>query len=87
MEIAGLTGLEYQNHLKDMAIEKEGNEYVLIKAETDRTYLSVPREIHLATGHGRVTLRTSATLPDAVVWNPWIEKSKVRTCGLWELAL
>jgi len=47
--------------------------------ETDRVYLSTPSKITLHTGLptvGTILLEKSSTLPDAVLWNPWLEKAQ-----------
>jgi len=54
----------------------EVREQVLIDREIDRTYLNAPGELLLKTSYGVVRLRSSSELPDAVVWNPWVEKSQ-----------
>ena len=51
--------------------------------EVDRIYLDAPAVLKIRdasmpeSGYGGTfTIEKSATLPDAVVWNPWVEKSK-----------
>ena len=45
--------------------------------EVDRICLSVPSELRVVDPAGEKSVRMETeNLPDAVVWNPWIEKSK-----------
>jgi len=45
--------------------------------QVDRIYLNTPDMLRIQEGSGReVSIKKSAEWTDAVVWNPWIEKSK-----------
>lgn len=71
--VAGLQGLDYTEHGK---LSSELPETIAVTAETDRIYRNVPRRITLRDGAERVvTIESTPSLPDAVVWNPWIEKA------------
>jgi glucose-6-phosphate 1-epimerase len=74
--VCGLKGLQFQDHLNKFEVETEHRDLVRFECEVDRTYLNAPRELLLNTANGVLRLHTSSELPDAVVWNPWVEKSK-----------
>lgn len=77
IEISGLEGCGYQDNL-DNRRECFGDEKRLkIDREIDRIYSGTPGilEIDDVTGNRRITVSKVGT-PDAVVWNPWIERSK-----------
>ena len=77
-QVIGLEGTEYQNNVRNLAIEKEIRSVVSFEEETDRVYLNVPRELSIVPGssEGKIVLKTMGNIVDAVVWNPWREKSK-----------
>lgn len=74
--VAGLQGLTYQDKLKAGSSFVETRNDISIEEEVDRNYLSVPEIVKFSNGKGQVTIKKSETLPDLVLWNPWIEKSK-----------
>eukprot|EP00898_Chlorokybus_atmophyticus_P004146 jgi/Chlat1/4732/Chrsp30S04771 len=46
-------------------------------AQVDRIYLNAPNTIVIADGGNKRSITiTKSNLPDAVVWNPWIDKAK-----------
>jgi len=57
---------------------EEDRAEVTIASETDRVYLQAPSTVVLKeTGNAQeVNVHKSDTLPDVVVWNPWVEKTK-----------
>jgi glucose-6-phosphate 1-epimerase len=90
-KVTGLRGVKYLDQLdgsKSGLTDKDGlvgwerkteeAEAVTFEREVDRVYLGVPSRgvaiVDAARG-AEVTLATE-NLPDAVVWNPWIDKSK-----------
>lgn len=77
VRVEGLRGTRFQDHLQNMKVEEETRDFVTVAQEVDRTYLQVGRVIRLHDDHQQqvVRLTTSPELADAVVWNPWIEKS------------
>ncbi|KAN0026935.1 hypothetical protein ACTFIU_009611 [Dictyostelium citrinum] len=88
--VLGLEGREYIDKMNNHKITKELNDKVQITNETDRVYLNVVPTQSTGVGKNYQPLqlidngsKTSITLtydyqsmPDVVVWNPWIEKSK-----------
>lgn len=74
-----LTGFEnshYIDTLDDWRDHKQ-NGAIHFSAETDRIYLDLPREVKLHDSGWNRTIHLRATnSTSAVVWNPWIEKSK-----------
>ena len=38
--------------------------------------MSVPRELFIEDREKTIQLKTSSNIPDAVLWNPWIERTK-----------
>lgn len=79
IEDVTLTGLEGVNYLDtlDEWREKSEDHTVAINAETDRIYQNVTQAMTLtdSIAERKLTL-TSQGFKDAVLWNPWIEKSK-----------
>jgi glucose-6-phosphate 1-epimerase len=86
--VMGLQGVKFQDHLNNLAVSVEDRQAVTFDREVDRTYCNVAQATAkgsdaktwevTAKVSGTRTLRlaTSNELPDAVVWNPWIEKSQ-----------
>ncbi|XP_012842738.1 PREDICTED: putative glucose-6-phosphate 1-epimerase [Erythranthe guttata] len=84
IQIGGLDKLEYLDYQNNKNRLTEQNDKIAFRSEVDRVYVDVP-----AGGNNRVinvvdhaerriyTIERSGTsLPDIVVWNPWIEKAK-----------
>jgi len=74
--VAGLQGLTYQDKLQTSSSSVETRSEIIVKEEVDRNYLNVPGVVKFSNGKGQVTIKKSGTLPDLVLWNPWIEKSR-----------
>lgn len=75
VELLGLEGKEYLTIIEDLPRKREGNAPIRFTGETDRIYLDTPgpyrivdkdRVIHIAKEGSR----------SAIVWNPWVAKSK-----------
>jgi glucose-6-phosphate 1-epimerase len=79
--VDGLTGTRYLDSLDGRAEKVDSDPAVAFLGEVDRIYLGVSRELAVRMGASErvVTLTTSDTLGDAVVWNPWIDKAKKMT--------
>ncbi|WP_415901159.1 D-hexose-6-phosphate mutarotase [Neptuniibacter sp. QD29_5] len=74
--IEGLETVEYIDTLEDWQV-KQSNSAIGISAETDRIYPNIPAQVAIKDKQMRRQILMSAdNLPDMVVWNPWIDKSK-----------
>ncbi len=74
--VEGLSGVDYLDQLSAMERKSQSGK-VLFDREVDRIYLDVPAKIWVegsATGK-RIEIESRGS-QSAVVWNPWIEKSK-----------
>jgi len=73
----GLNGLTYLDNLQQGKSESQKNQDVRFEGEVDRVYVQVPRQLLLVDeARSRQISIRSEGFPDAVVWNPWIDKSK-----------
>ncbi|RNA37478.1 glucose-6-phosphate 1-epimerase, partial [Brachionus plicatilis] len=75
VSVENFKGLNYIDKVKNGANEIEKREAITIDQETDRIYASTQNTLFINTGNEILTLDKN-NLPDTVVWNPWIEKSK-----------
>ncbi|WP_415888169.1 D-hexose-6-phosphate mutarotase [Neptuniibacter sp. SY11_33] len=74
--IEGLETVEYIDTLENWQV-KQSNSAIDISAETDRIYPNIPAQVAIKDKQMRRQIVMSAdNLPDMVVWNPWIDKSK-----------
>ncbi len=74
--ISGLDDTHYVDTLDDWH-DYTQNGAIKFTGETDRIYLDTPNEMHLHDNGWNRTIHLRATnSASAVVWNPWIEKSK-----------
>ncbi|MDH4610506.1 D-hexose-6-phosphate mutarotase [Pseudomonas sp. BN102] len=76
VEVEGLDGCRYIETLEDWQQRKQqGN--IRFSGETDRIYLDTPRRMSILdrTWKRRIELDVSGS-SSAVVWNPWIDKSR-----------
>jgi glucose-6-phosphate 1-epimerase len=75
--VLGLQGVELSDSLRQGAREKESREVIAFDRETDRIYRAAPGKLAIRDGAGARVIRLEKSgLADAVVWNPWIEKSR-----------
>lgn len=76
VRIPGLGSLEYLDNCAGRARRTEVRDLISIDGEIDRVYLNVPKRLEiLEDGQpNRITLATQH-YNDAVLWNPWREKS------------
>eukprot|EP01065_Artemidia_motanka_P005377 TRINITY_DN1259_c3_g1_i1.p1 TRINITY_DN1259_c3_g1~~TRINITY_DN1259_c3_g1_i1.p1 ORF type:complete len:378 (+),score=109.18 TRINITY_DN1259_c3_g1_i1:83-1135(+) len=75
--VEGLNGLTFQDKLQDQeCVESNTAQTLAIGGETDRVYLNAPDQLVIHDGFQcRTTLTKSPSLPDAVLWNPWVKKA------------
>eukprot|EP00472_Partenskyella_glossopodia_P005346 CAMPEP_0197519018 /NCGR_PEP_ID=MMETSP1318-20131121/4270_1 /TAXON_ID=552666 /ORGANISM="Partenskyella glossopodia, Strain RCC365" /LENGTH=306 /DNA_ID=CAMNT_0043069765 /DNA_START=143 /DNA_END=1063 /DNA_ORIENTATION=+ len=76
-----LSGLDYIDQLKDAKtraekVVKQTSDEILFDKETDRIYLNVPKVMQVVDKKSGIAIVQESDFTDAVVWNPWIEKSK-----------
>lgn len=75
--VLGLKGTKYDDKVSGESDCTEDREEVTISGETDRIYKSTPDELTVKnTKDGKSVVIHKTNFPDAVVWNPWIEKAK-----------
>ena len=76
-KVTGLKGASYLDSLDGRVRREEVGDFVAFAEEVDRIYLSTSDALAVEDVAGsRSIWITKRNLPDAVVWNPWIEKSK-----------
>ena len=74
-KVTGLKGASYLDSLNERVRREEANEFVSFNEEVDRIYLSTTDTLAVDDVAGSRSVRiTKKNLPDAVVWNPWVEK-------------
>lgn len=77
IEIGDLRDVEYEDKTCEGLIETETSSGIQIGQETDRVYKGAPNVINLKLKDSKKRVQiTKTNLPDVVIWNPWIEKSK-----------
>ena len=69
--IRGLEGVTFLDALKDYSRDIETRKDIRFDQETDRIYVNAPDSLSL----DGITIE-KRNLPDVVVWNPWIDKSR-----------
>jgi len=77
--VSGLSGIQYQDSLQDKKLCSQDSDLVTFEGEVDRVYLKSTDTISIDMGEQSLfpSLRMyKYNLPEAVVWNPHIEKSK-----------
>ena len=75
VRISNLQNLKYFDKVDNQAEKRQEEAVLSIANETDRIYCDTPDVIEIADENRKYVLKKD-NLPDAVVWNPWIEKSK-----------
>ncbi|GAX83204.1 hypothetical protein CEUSTIGMA_g10630.t1 [Chlamydomonas eustigma] len=76
VKIKGLSKCRYLDNLQEMRELTDDQTELLFQRETDRVYLAAPDSIEIHdSGSGRVFEITKTGFPDAVVWNPWVDKA------------
>lgn len=74
LQLYNLKGLTFSDKLKGGERFTQHSDTVIFDCEVDRAYYQVPKELNIQSSKGHLVIKH--TFPDAVVWNPWIEKSK-----------
>jgi D-hexose-6-phosphate mutarotase len=75
--VAGLKGLEYLDKLAGADRRKESAEVLRFESEVDRIYLDAPPKLEVRDAAlGRRIRIETMDARCAVVWNPWINKSR-----------
>lgn len=78
--VHGLQGCEYEDGLQPVGSPpvKEDSEEVVFQGEVDRVYGPTPSLLKITDkDNGRaISIAKTPAFPDAVVWNPWVEKTK-----------
>lgn len=70
----GLQGLRYRDTVTNVDDCVQAEEVLTIAAETDRIYADLTADVHIEQAHQVLQIR-QAGFSDAVVWNPWLEKT------------
>ncbi|KAK9916170.1 hypothetical protein WJX75_009639 [Coccomyxa subellipsoidea] len=74
--VDGLQGVDYLGSLADKRRLTENGAYVRFSGEVDRIYLATPSRLEVVDeARGRAVVVEKEGFPDAVVWNPWVEKA------------
>ena len=74
--VRGLKGVTFVDSLRDNAREVEPRERITFDRETDRVYVNAPDRMYIDEESAGGFVIQKRGMADAVVWNPWIEKSK-----------
>lgn len=74
-EILGLDHSPYLDTLEQWRERRQAGT-LRVEGEVDRIYLDTPEHIEIRDKNWRRSLRIRSNSRSAVVWNPWIEKSK-----------
>jgi len=75
--VVGLRGVTYTDSLLDDVSAVEDRDTVLFDQETDRVYIDAPDLLRVEDECGGRTIAVEKrNMPDVVVWNPWIAKSR-----------
>lgn len=76
VKVQGLAGVKYLDNLQAQKEEVEGAEAITFTGELDRVYVGAPDVLTIVDeAGGRSIELTKSGFPDAVVWNPWVDKA------------
>lgn len=71
-----LQGVDYLDNLQSREKSTEASDSVQFSGELDRIYCGAPDVLEIVDGStDRVVVVEKSGFPDAVVWNPWIDKA------------
>eukprot|EP00240_Pyramimonas_obovata_P015221 CAMPEP_0118934194 /NCGR_PEP_ID=MMETSP1169-20130426/13688_1 /TAXON_ID=36882 /ORGANISM="Pyramimonas obovata, Strain CCMP722" /LENGTH=286 /DNA_ID=CAMNT_0006877069 /DNA_START=19 /DNA_END=879 /DNA_ORIENTATION=+ len=76
VRVEGLKGVSYLDQLQDRKQCTEEGDAITFPCEVDRIYTDTPDTHKLVVSPSRTICIKKDGLPDAIVWNPWIEKAK-----------
>jgi glucose-6-phosphate 1-epimerase len=75
--VEGLKGRAYLDQLEGRSERQEVSSAIGVTGEVDRIYRAVPNELKIVDSAGdREILLLTEQCADAVLWNPWIDKSQ-----------
>lgn len=75
--VQGLQHVTYIDSLRDSTLETESRPAIRFAEEVDRIYVNAPDALRIDDEENeRVITVAKNNMPDAVVWNPWIAKSR-----------
>eukprot|EP00958_Prasinococcus_capsulatus_P020990 scaffold2799_cov408-Prasinococcus_capsulatus_cf.AAC.14 len=75
--VVGLQGCKYLDSLEARVEKTDEEPAVKFGGEVDRIYMNTDDELRICdSAENRTVVLKKSNLPDAVVWNPWIEKSQ-----------
>ncbi|KAG1656955.1 hypothetical protein FOA52_004341 [Chlamydomonas sp. UWO 241] len=76
VSVAGLSGTRFLDNLQGQAEATDESPEVAFSSELDRVYVGAPHVITITDAAARHVFEiTKCGFPDAVVWNPWVEKA------------
>jgi len=76
VSVSDLSGIKYMDQLQEKKVFTSEVKSLEFDKETDSIYYSAPNTMTLTDKGGYVFTIEKKGLPDAVIWNPWIEKAK-----------
>mmetsp|Transcript_11373 Transcript_11373/g.15488 ORF Transcript_11373/g.15488 Transcript_11373/m.15488 type:complete len:287 (-) Transcript_11373:130-990(-) len=76
VKVGGLQGVRYLDSLRNRDMFTDQEEVVTFNEEVEKIYIGVPDKLKLEVAPTRSIQISTSGFPDAVVWNPWIEKAK-----------
>lgn len=77
MRIEGLQGVTYMDSLDGRQLKTDTASNITFGGEVDRIYLSTPPNVKVVDEEAnKIITIAKSSLPDTVVWNPWVEKSR-----------
>jgi len=75
--VYGLNSSEFLDALREYTREQESREVIHFAQETDRIYVRTRDELVLEDAGNRSSITiTKQNMPDVVLWNPWVDKSR-----------
>lgn len=75
--VEGLSGLKYLDNMQNRQEGTDESQVISVNGEIDRIYVKAPDHLKIVDKKGGKVISVQKTnFPDAVVWNPWIDKAK-----------